>query len=322
MKGLVLMTDTTSDVARILKIIDFISLNEIFSLDQLIEETGISRRTAHRYLKKLIDAGIEIESSPGRGGGFRVKAHGKLPKMMSNDELIALLFTTGMLKNIDALPFEFQTEQSIRRLRNELPKNKQYLFDRLSEVTELSVSKRVFPVPELLRLQRAAVENHMLRVQYRSASQLCERIITPIGIYLLDGIWYCPAFCRRRQQERLFRVDRIHIVAILDIDSKKHSSLREWRENYDSPDSKEPLIATLTARGIIRAQAIPWIDGQIDGFKLHTYYSSSRQHSIIEDLLSFGPEIIVHHPPEIVAELHQKIAKSYENYQKLYAKQK
>ncbi|MGL5914759.1 MAG: helix-turn-helix transcriptional regulator, partial [Culicoidibacterales bacterium] len=254
------MTDSTSDVARVLTLIDFISTHDTFSLDFLTTETGLSRRTAQRYLQKMIASGIEIESATGRGGGFRVKDQGKLPKMMTNDELIALLFAAETLTSIPTLPFPFHAEQSIQRLRHELPIVKRNLFDRLSEVTELSVSKRTLPIPELTRLQQAAIEHRILRVHYTSATQSCSRILTPIGIYMLDGVWYCPAFCHSRQDERLFRADRLQIIDFLEVDPISRSSLKIWRKSYEQTDSIEPIVATFTAKGLIRAQVIPWMD--------------------------------------------------------------
>ncbi|MGL5549969.1 MAG: helix-turn-helix transcriptional regulator [Culicoidibacterales bacterium] len=308
------MTDSTSDVARVLKLIDFISANEIFSLDLLTTETGLSRRTAQRYLQKLIAAGIEIESATGRGGGFRVKEQGKLPKMMTNDELIALLFASETLTSIHTLPFPFRAEHSIKRLRSELPIAKRNLFDRLSEVTELSVSKRSLPVPELNRLQQAAIEKRILRVHYTSANQSCQRTLTPIGIYMLDGVWYCPAYCHSRGDERLFRADRIRIIEMLEVDPTPRSSLKQWRQAYEQTDSQEPILATLTDRGLIRAQAIPWIDGKIVGNTLRIHYRQSRRHNIIEDLLSFGPEIKIHQPADVVAEIKAKLQASVDQY--------
>lgn len=308
-------TDSTSDVERILRLIDFISTNETFSLDELTAQTGLKRRTAQRYLQKLINAGIEIESATGRGGGFRVKEQGKLPKMMTNEELMALLFATETLRNIHSLPFPFHAEHSIKRLRSELPLSKRNLFDRLSEVTEFSVSKRLLPVPELTNLQQAAIDKRKLRVEYYSASQKTYRTITPIGIYMLDGVWYCPAFCHLRKDERLFRADRLKIIDFLDIDDQIHSSLKAWRQAYEQPDSVEPIIASLTKKGIIRAQAIPWMDGQIIGNQLRANYRQSRVSNIIEDLLSFGPDIIVHQPAEIAQELRARLRASLAYYE-------
>ncbi|MGL4623658.1 MAG: helix-turn-helix transcriptional regulator [Culicoidibacterales bacterium] len=307
--------DSTSDVERILKLIDFISMNETFSLDELTEQTGLKRRTAQRYLQKLIQAGVEIESSTGRGGGFRVKEQGKFPKMMTNEELMALLFATETLRDIHSLPFPFHAEQSIKRLRSELPLSKRMLFDRLSEVTEFSVSKRLLPVPELTNLQQAAIEKRKLRVEYQSANQKTYRTITPIGIYMLDGVWYCPAFCHLRKDERLFRADRLKIVDFLEFDELVHSTLKAWRYAYEQPDSLEPIIASLSKKGIIRAQAIPWMDGKIFGNQLRADYRESRRKNIIEDLLSFGPDIVVHQPATIVQELRTKLKASLTYYE-------
>jgi predicted DNA-binding transcriptional regulator YafY len=54
-------------------------------------------------------------------------------------------------------------------------------------------------------------------MSYRShADELTQRQVEPYGIVGLDGHWYLVGYCRLRQTQRMFRLDRILEVTVLD----------------------------------------------------------------------------------------------------------
>ena len=60
----------------------------------------------------------------------------------------------------------------------------------------------------LRNLYDASVEEKLL-ISYMKQLKMKSIEIEPMGLYVYNGYWYCPAYCRMRRGIRLFRVDRI-----------------------------------------------------------------------------------------------------------------
>ncbi|MEO6879577.1 MAG: WYL domain-containing protein, partial [Mycobacteriaceae bacterium] len=67
-------------------------------------------------------------------------------------------------------------------------------------------------------LARAVTEHHALHLRYYTASrdELTERVVEPRRLLVVDGRTYLEAWCRRVNDVRLFRVDRVEDVTVLD----------------------------------------------------------------------------------------------------------
>ncbi|WP_369525076.1 WYL domain-containing protein [Dubosiella newyorkensis] len=59
-----------------------------------------------------------------------------------------------------------------------------------------------------------AIKHHAATIRYSSAHSENIRTIIPIGLYAMNGLWYCPAYCMAANQIREFRVDRKSIVRL------------------------------------------------------------------------------------------------------------
>ncbi|MGL4971793.1 MAG: WYL domain-containing protein, partial [Culicoidibacterales bacterium] len=58
----------------------------------------------------------------------------------------------------------------------------------------------------------------------------------------------------------------------------------------------------------------PWMDEKVIDGRLSVYVQSAKKQNIIEDLLSFGPELTVIEPESIITELTQQLRATLENY--------
>ena len=70
----------------------------------------------------------------------------------------------------------------------------------------------------LQELRRAAADHLAVELVYTSLSsgETTERTIEPWAVFTSLGNWYVAGFCRRAQDERLFRLDRIQSVVVSD----------------------------------------------------------------------------------------------------------
>jgi predicted DNA-binding transcriptional regulator YafY len=69
--------------------------------------------------------------------------------------------------------------------------------------------------PDLLEALRDSIaERHRLKTIYHSpvSGKTSKREIDPYGMFLRRGFWYLYGFCRLRNEERTFRVDRLKLL--------------------------------------------------------------------------------------------------------------
>lgn len=72
----------------------------------------------------------------------------------------------------------------------------------------------------VVALQRALSTRRRVRLDYLVASrdELTRRDVDPMRLFAQDGHWYLEAFCHRATDVRLFRLDRIETLEVLDAD--------------------------------------------------------------------------------------------------------
>ncbi len=77
-----------------------------------------------------------------------------------------------------------------------------------------------------------------------------ERTVDPMRLLLVDGHWYLEAWCRRAEGVRLFRLDRVDDVAVLEEPSRppEQAQERDLADGVYVPDPGLPLIRLRLAR--------------------------------------------------------------------------
>lgn len=90
-------------------------------------------------------------------------------------------------------------------------------------------------------LTAAMAERHPLRIRYYSASRdaLTERVVEPRQLLVVQGRSYLEAWCRRAEDVRMFRVDRIDDVEVLA--ETVHSELDESAAPHELFELAEDL---------------------------------------------------------------------------------
>src|ERR1019366_8241542 len=66
--------------------------------------------------------------------------------------------------------------------------------------------------PHLAAVRRAIARRRKTRVRYQAS----ERTVRPYGLVFSHGWWFLVAFCEMREDIRIFRVDRISMVRVLE----------------------------------------------------------------------------------------------------------
>lgn len=247
-------------------LIIYVNTKRNFTAEEVAHEFHVSVRTAHRYLMELSEMGVPLYTEPGRNGGYRMLDNRTLPPIIFNEnEAFAIFFAFQSLKYYKSLPFEVDMKSVSRKLSANLPSDTRNKIDYLDSVLSFWNKKRGIPSPFLKEIIEAALENHILDIEYQSKHKNSIREISPIGVYAYDGFWYMPAFDLSRDNIRVFRLDRI---LSLKNTQKKHNpgvNLDSWLGNLTTQEPNEPihLYAELTREGIRKCNSQPWLEPHI-----------------------------------------------------------
>jgi proteasome accessory factor C len=99
------------------------------------------------------------------------------------------------------------------------------------------------PVPDA----RRAVAGHRrvhLRYLVPSRDESTERDVDPMRVVNLDSRWYLEGWCHRAQDTRLFRMDRIEALEVLDVDGTPppEAQLRDLDAGTFTPREDDQLV--------------------------------------------------------------------------------
>lgn len=94
---------------------------------------------------------------------------------------------------------------------------------------------------------RRAVEQHRrvhLRYLVPSRDESTERDVDPMRVASLEGRWYLEGWCHRAQDTRLFRMDRIESLDVLDLDGTPppDAQLRDLDAGTFTPREDDTLV--------------------------------------------------------------------------------
>lgn len=109
--------------------------------------------------------------------------------------------------------------QALEKLMARLPEGLMNRLGNIGERVEIDVSPAVdysAKGPLFKAIDRAIQESNILRIDYYSFSRdkVTTREVDPYKLVFKDGFWYLVAYCHRRNEVRVFRVDRIRCFSV------------------------------------------------------------------------------------------------------------
>ena len=213
-----------SQAARLHDVIRILEARYGATVDELADECGVTRRTVYRDLDAIRDAGYPLVSEPEADGrtlyrfmtGFK-----KLPPItFSLDELMTLYLCRGQLGFLKGTPFQDDLDAIFGRIHSSLPPRSVAHLERIAEtVSPKFQGERDYAAKkELLQeLRRALLYQYRLDLSYSPARRATETYrFDPYTLLFYDGALYLGGYAHNRGALRLFLIDRIEQVTVLD----------------------------------------------------------------------------------------------------------
>ena len=196
--------------SRLFKILYYLLDRERATAPELADEFEVSPRTIYRDVEALSSAGIPIYTEPGRNGGIYLLQDFILDRaLLSENEkqevltaiqsILATGYTGGkeMLTKLSAL-FHVNT-------RNWL------------EVDFSRWGKCAYDNSKFEILKTAVIQCKEIKIVYvNTNSEISKRILQPLKISYKTKEWYLKAFCTEKQDFRIFKLNRILELQLLE----------------------------------------------------------------------------------------------------------
>ena len=194
------------------------------SANELAVELECHSRTVYRDLEALQMAGFPLFTEQGGGKTFwSVLDTGRrtMPLPLSLTELMALYFSRSMLKVLEGTAIFGSLSSLFEKVKATLPPEYAGYLDKLSQSLAVGIKghKPYQRFQETLeQVTQATQEQRHIEMDYFSMRRgaLTHRRVAPYKVWFANETFYVIGFCEQRGGIRLFAVDRIERLALLD----------------------------------------------------------------------------------------------------------
>ena len=297
-------------IDRLIGILSILLQQEKITAPELAKKFEVSRRTINRDIENLCKAGIPIVTKQGQNGGISIIDGYKIDKtLLTSSDMQAILSGLGSLDSVSGTN---QVSILMEKLgaSNFISGNPNILID-LSSWYKDSLS------PKIEQIKKAIEQNRLISFMYYSPKGESSRIIEPYYLVFRWSSWYVWGYCRKRDDYRLFKLNRMtnlktkeifekRVVPTPDLSTEKIFNHKYEIQAIIKPEYRWRLIDEY---GLESFTVMP------DGNLLFSFMFTDEQ-SIINWILSFngGAELI--YPDnlrKVLKKLGQQIQKQYSN---------
>jgi proteasome accessory factor C len=245
---------TTDRMTRLLALVPYLTARpEGVSVAEAARDFGVSERQLRSDMELLWMCGL-----PGYGPG-------DLIDLAFEGDRVRVTFTAGMVR-----PLRLTTDEAVAlvvalRTLLELPglAEGEAVSRALAKVSAAAghAPERGTPVvlsvdaqEQALAVVRQGLEGRRaLHLTYYvpSRDERTERDVDPMRLLLVDGRWYLEAWCRRVEGVRLFRLDRVDAVRVLDEPAAPPPQAhgRDVHNGVYQPEPGSPVVRLRLDRG-------------------------------------------------------------------------
>jgi predicted DNA-binding transcriptional regulator YafY len=292
----------------VLTVLEVLQARDHVTGAELAERLEVDLRTVQRYMVRLKDLSIPVESSRGVGGAYRLKPGYRLPPLLlTNEEAFALSLGLRSLRQVGLSAFAPATEGALHKLGRVLPEALRESIRTVEDVVAIEPGPWVVSTSVEYLIQAASAIRTCRRIRFAYQSHNGEqsrRQIEPYAVMHTDGRWYLIGYCLTRKALRTFRLDR---VSKLEVGTGKFRrpvgfDARQYMQQSMPFVQSEYRIDVWIEMSIEDAQQsfASWrvsIEEQDGGTRIRC--GRDRLEMFAAMLLSMGKRIVVHCPEEL-----------------------
>lgn len=266
----------------------------------------VSERTIYRYIDVLSLAGVPVFTERGRNGGIQIADNYKLSAAYFTQEELS------RLKSALVVAEKLTDDETVGELGKKLAALKP------QPAVGLLVNNETFYIEgglygdekhlkEKIEPLKGAIEGcKVVHIEYHSREgRVSQRDVEPHAFVFKNMIWYVYAYCRLKGEFRLFKVNRITKLMLLDevFERRTEKEFTPWRLDFDDDSATVNLLIKFTEAARYAVEEWLGVDTvRTTADSLWPYSASAEiknNADLISKLLSLGGEVNILSPSEV-----------------------
>ena len=196
---------------RLIGILSILLQKEKTTAPKLAERFEVSRRTINRDIEDLCKAGIPIRTAQGTGGGISIMDGYRMDRtILTSKDMQIILAGLRSLDSVSGSSYYGQLMEKIQAGSSD------FITGKDSILIDLSSWYRDSLVPKIETIQDSIEERRLIKFQYYAPSGESERTVEPYYLVFRWSSWYLWGWCRKREDYRLFKLNRMDRVTETD----------------------------------------------------------------------------------------------------------
>ncbi|PRX92342.1 helix-turn-helix transcriptional regulator [Allonocardiopsis opalescens] len=309
-------------LARLLTMVPYVLDRQGVSLRDLGETFQVSEKELIKDLNLLWMCGLpghtpgDLVEVSWEGGQVMIGNADTIaaPLRLAADEAAALLVALQMLADIP----EVSDHGALDRIRAKLRAAAGVEAGELAAMVEVRVAA---PAEALAPVQRALREGRALHLTYHvpSRDELTERDVDPIVLSLRDGHTYLQGWCRSASDVRLFRLDRMAGVRVLDEPARVPAHARRLDLSHGalqtSPGDEIALLELRPEGGWVLEEYDCAVVAELGEGRSLVRVRTPDRRWVRRLALRLGARARVHHPGQLAKEVRADAERALARYE-------
>lgn len=300
-------------IDRLIGILSVLLQKEKTTAPELAERFEVSKRTINRDIEDLCRAGIPIRTAQGTGGGISIMDGYRMDRtILTSKDMQMILAGLRSLDSVSGSSYYGQLMEKIQAGSSE------FITGRDSILIDLSSWYRDSLAPKIEMIQDAIADRSLIKFRYYAPSGESERTVEPYYLVFRWSSWYLWAWCLKRKDFRLFKLNRMDGVQITE-------------KNFECRDATMPDLSNEKIfPGGIKVKALfeadqKWRLVEEFGTSCFTENEDGRllftadytdMENLITWILTFGDKAEVIEPEEVREKVRTTIEAMIKNYRR------
>lgn len=306
-------------IDRMLGITVMLLNKDRISARELADKYEVSVRTIYRDIEAINMAGIPIVAYSGNNGGFGIMSNFRLDRqLLTFQDMLSML---SALKGINSTLEDKELDTAIEKITNLVPEDKttqlqQYLQHVTIDVRPWGYREKQKKYVKCIH--GAIVNSVLIEFTYsNNKGEVKRRAVEPMTLLFKGYAWYLFAFCKAKNDFRLFRLSRIKDLTVTNTNFKRKNVTYD-EHSSSSFDPSTLINLVLKFSSALKMKVEEYFDEEIieylENGDMIVRVRFPEEDWLYSMILGFGEQAEVLEPKHIREKIAEKAEKIFSLY--------